>query len=67
MKTENYLKTQIVKKKEIHYGTSLVAQWFRIVWQCRGHRSNPWSGKITPGGQLRPWATATEPTLSQSL
>ena len=40
--------------------------WWRSGWesacQCRGHRFEPWSGKIPhAAGQLGPWATITEP------
>ena len=40
--------------------------WWRSGWesacQCRGRGFEPWSGKIPhAAGQLRPWATATEP------
>ena len=41
--------------------------WWRSGWesacQCRGHRFEPWSGKIPHAAeQLSPWATTTEPT-----
>ena len=40
--------------------------WWRSGWesacQCRGHRFEPWSGKIPHAAeQLGPWATITEP------
>ena len=40
--------------------------WWRSGWesacQCRGHRFEPWSGKIPHAAeQLGPWATNTEP------
>ena len=40
--------------------------WWRSGWesacQCRGHRFEPWSGKIPHAAeQLGPWATTTEP------
>ena len=40
--------------------------WWRSGWesacQCRGHGSEPWSGKIPHAAeQLGPWATTTEP------
>ena len=40
--------------------------WWRSGWesacQCRGHRFEPWSGKIPHAvEQLGPWATVTEP------
>ena len=40
--------------------------WWRTGWesacQCRGHRFEPWSGKIPHAAeQLDPWATTTEP------
>ena len=40
--------------------------WWRSGWesacQCRGHRFEPWSGKIPHAvEQLGPWATITEP------
>ena len=40
--------------------------WWRSGWesacQCRGHRFEPWSGKIPHAAeQLGPWATSTEP------
>ena len=45
-------------------GTSLVAQWLRIAYQCRGHRFEPSSGKIPHATeQLSPCATTTEPAL----
>ena len=40
-------------------------QWLRITLQCRGHRFNPWSGKIPHAkGQLSLWAATPEPTCS---
>ena len=40
--------------------------WWHSGWesacQCRGHRFEPWSGKIPHvAEQLGPWATTTEP------
>ena len=40
--------------------------WWRSGWesacQCRGHRFEPWSGRIPHAvEQLGPWATTTEP------
>ena len=40
--------------------------WWRSGWesacQCRGHRFEPWSGKIPHAAEQRgPWATITEP------
>ena len=46
--------------------TGLGLPWWRSGWesacQCRGHRFEPWSGKIPHAAeQLGPWATTTEP------
>ena len=42
------------------FQTSLVRGWVSAC-QCRGHRFNPWSGKIPHAlGQLSLWATTTE-------
>ena len=40
--------------------------WWRSGWEsacrCKGHRFEPWSGKISHAAeQLGPWATTTEP------
>ena len=48
--------------KELAHGLP----WWRSGWesacQCRGHGSEPWSGKIPHAAeQLGPWATITEP------
>ena len=43
---------------------SLVAQWLRIACQCRGHRFDPWSGKIPHATeQLSLCTTTTKPAL----
>ena len=43
--------------------TSLVAQWIRIICQCKGHGSDPWSRKIPhTADQLSP-CTMSEPAL----
>ena len=44
--------------------------WWRSGWesacQCRGHRFDPWSGKIPHAAeQLSPCATTTEPVCSR--
>ena len=46
-------------------GTSLVALWLRICLPIgRGHRFDPWSGKIPHAAkQLSLCATTTEPAL----
>ena len=46
--------------------------WWRSGWesacQCRGHRFEPWSGKIPHAAeQLGPWATITEPARLESV
>ena len=47
-----------------HVRASLVAQWLRICYQCRGHGFEPWSRKIPHATeQLSPCATTTEPAL----
>ena len=44
--------------------TSLVVQWLRIACQRRGHRFDPWVGKIPrAAGQQSPWASTPEPAL----
>ena len=41
---------------------SLVTQWLRLRCQCRRHRFDPWSQKITPAMEQRsPCATTIEP------
>ena len=50
------------KSTKLNVRTSLVAQWLIFTCQCRGHRFNPWYGKILHAvGQLNPCATTTEP------
>jgi len=50
------------KSTKLNVRTSLVAQWLIFTCQCRGHRFNPWYGKIPHAvGQLNPCATTTEP------
>ena len=47
--------------------TSLMVQWLRIHLPCRGHRFDPWSGKIPRvSGQLSPCTAATE-ALTRAL
>ena len=46
--------------------------WWRSGWesacQCRGHGSEPWSGKIPHAAeQLGPWATTTEPACLEPV
>ena len=40
------IKLSKIKYKENILGASLVAQWLRICLLMRGHRFEPWSGKI---------------------
>ena len=35
-----------MNKEKILAETSVVVQWLRIHCQCRGHKFDPWSGKI---------------------
>ena len=45
-------------------GASLVAHCKESICQCRGHRFDPWSGKIPLAEEkLSPWATAMGPVL----
>ena len=46
-------------------GASLVDhRVLSLVWECRGHRFNPWSEKIPHAAeQLRPWASTIGPVL----
>ena len=46
--------------------------WWRSGWesacQCRGHRFEPWSGRIPHAvEQLGPWATTTEPARREAV
>ena len=46
--------------------------WWRSGWesacQCRGHRFEPWTGRIPHAAeQLGPWATITEPALLEPV
>ena len=48
----------------IRFWTSLGVQGWESARQHKGHRSDPWSGKIPrAAGQLSPQATTTEPLL----
>ena len=40
--------------------TSLVVQWLRIIYQFRGHRFNPWPGKIPQAEEQLSLHTTTE-------
>ena len=45
-------------------GVSLVAQWIKSAYQCRGHGFDPWSGKISLAAeQLSLRFTTIEPEL----
>ena len=60
------------------FWTSLVVQWLRIICQFRGHRFNPWSGKIPQAeaqlslhttaetGSRSRQAAATEPACARA-
>ena len=50
-----------VSVKLYNAATFLVVQWLRICLSGRGHRFNPWSGKVLQAeGQVNPGATTPE-------
>ena len=55
-----------------HLNLLIGLPWWRSGWesacQCRGHRFEPWSGKIPHAAeQLGPWATTTEPACLEPV
>jgi len=46
-------------------GTSLVTQWLKPACQCRGHRFNPWSGKIPHASGMTKVAHPRDHALQQ--
>ena len=57
---------QHAASRKLVKNTYLGLPWWRSGWesacQCRGHRFEPWSGKIPHAAeQLGPWDTITEP------